>query len=266
MKPYLSVIIPAYNEAKRLPLTLIDINRHLSEVDCPYEIIVVDDGSKDATEEVVRRFSHLIKNLRLIDNKKNHGKGWVVRQGMLQAKGDIRLFTDADNSTSIDQFSKIIPYLKQGYDIVIGSRDIEGAKLIPPQSWYKRLAGDIGNLIIQFLLLPGMWDTQCGFKAFTKEAALKIFSLMKINRWAFDVEALALAKKLGYKIKEIPVVWVNDPFSSVKLMHYFHFFWEVLKIKWWVMTKKYEARNPKSEINSNNKNSNSKPVFRTFQF
>lgn len=110
MKPYLSVIIPAYNEAKSLPLTLIDINKHLSDVDYSYEIIVVDDGSKDATEEVVRRFSHLMKNLRLIDNKQNHGKGWVVRQGMLEAKGEIRLFTDADNSTSIDQFSKMIPF------------------------------------------------------------------------------------------------------------------------------------------------------------
>lgn len=239
MKPYLSVIIPAYNEAKRLPLTLIDIDRHLSRLDYPYEIVVVDDGSKDATEEVVRRFSHLIKNLRLINNKENHGKGWVVRQGMLQAKGEIRLFTDADNSTSVDQFSKMIPYLKEGYDIIIGSRDIKGAKLVPPQPWHKRLAGDIGNLIIQILLLPGMWDTQCGFKAFSEKAALKIFPLMKISRWAFDVEALVLAKKLGYRIKEIPVVWVNDPFSRVKLSSYFQVLLEVFKIKWWTITNKY---------------------------
>ena len=246
MKPYLSVIIPAYNEAKRLPLTLIDIDRHLSRLDYPYEIVVVDDGSKDATEEVVRRFSHLIKNLRLINNKENHGKGWVVRQGMLQAKGEIRLFTDADNSTSVDQFSKMIPYLKEGYDIIIGSRDIKGAKLVPPQPWHKRLAGDIGNLIIQILLLPGMWDTQCGFKAFSEKAALKIFPLMKISRWAFDVEALVLAKKLGYRIKEIPVVWVNDPFSAVKASSYIHFFWEVIKIKWWIISNKYEIGSTKS--------------------
>ncbi len=245
-KPYLSIIIPAYNEFKRLPLTLTDINKHLADVDFSYEILVVDDGSKDATEDVVRRFSHLIKNLRLIDNKQNHGKGWVVRQGMLEAKGEIRLFTDADNSTSIDQFNNMIPYLKEGYDVVIGSRDIKGAKLVPPQPWHKRLAGDIGNLIIQILLLPGMWDSQCGFKAFTEEAAEKIFPLMKINRWAFDVEALALAKKLGYKIKEIPVVWVNDPESKVKLSGYINFFSEVLKIKWWFMTGKYKISKIKS--------------------
>ena len=242
MKPYLSIIIPAYNETKRLPLTLMDIEKRLSDFDFSYEILVVDDGSKDATEEVVKRFSHLIKNLRLIDNKENHGKGWVVRQGMLEAKGEIRLFTDADNSTSIDQFNNMLPYLKQGYDVVIGSRDVKGAKLVPPQAWYKRLAGNIGNLLIQILLLPGMWDSQCGFKAFTEEAAEKIFPLMKIDRWAFDVEALSLAKKLGYKIKEMPVVWVNSLESKVKLSGYINFFSEVLKIKWWMIIGKYNLK------------------------
>ena len=153
--PYLSVIIPAYNEAKRLPLTLIDIDKHLKSADFSYEIIVVNDGSRDATPEVVERLSHLIDNLRLI-NQKNTGKGGAVKRGMLEAKGDIRLFTDADNSTSIDQFSKMIPYLNDGYGVVIASRDIEGSQLIPPQPWHKRLMGNLGNLFIQTLLLPGM--------------------------------------------------------------------------------------------------------------
>ena len=238
MKPFLSVIIPAYNEAKRLSLTLVDINKHLSVVDYPYEIIVVDDGSEDATAEVVKRLSHLLKNLRLIENKGNHGKGWVVRQGMLEAKGQWRLFMDADNATSVDQFQKMIPYLPH-YQIIIGSRGIKGAKLIPPQPFYRRWLGNIGNLIIQFLLLPGFWDTQCGFKCFSEEAAEKIFQLTKINRWAFDVEALALGRKLGYKIKEIPVVWVNDPHSKVKVSSYFQTFLEVLKIRWrlWLKIK-----------------------------
>ena len=245
MKPYLSVIIPAYNEAKRLPLTLVDIDKHLSEIGFPYEIVVVNDGSKDQTAEIVRRFSHLMKNLRLIDNKENHGKGWVVRQGMLESEGAVRIFTDADNSTSIDQFSKMLPYLpspsgEEGkFDIVVGSRDIPGAKLIPPQPWYKRIAGNAGNIIIQILLLPKMWDTQCGFKAFTAESAQKIFSISKIDKWAFDVEALSLAKEMGYKVKEIPVVWVNNPFSKVKLSSYVKFLWEVVKIKWWLVRGKY---------------------------
>lgn len=230
MKPFLSVIIPTYNEAKRLPLTLIDVDRHLSAVSYNYEIIVADDGSKDATIDIVKRLHHLIKNLRIIENEKNHGKGWVVRQGMLEAKGQWRLFMDADNATTVDQFQKMIPYLSE-YQIVIGSRDVKGAKLMPPQPFYKRLLGNVGNLVIQILLLPGLWDTQCGFKCFSEEAAEKIFRLVKTNRWAFDVEALVLGKKFGYKIKEIPVVWVNDIHSKVKSSAYFQFLWEVLKIR-----------------------------------
>ncbi len=238
-KPYLSVIIPAYNEAKRLPLTLIDIDKHLKNSDFSYEIIVVNDGSKDATLEIAQRFSHLIKNFKII-NQENTGKGGAVKRGMLEAKGKIRLFTDADNSTSIDQFNKMILYLNEGYNVVIGSRDVNGSQLIPPQPWHKRIAGNLGNLFIQVLLLPGIWDTQCGFKAFTEEAAEKIFPLIKIHRWGFDVEILALAKKMGYKIKEIPVVWVNSPFSHVSAAAYLQVLWEVVKIKWWIITNSYK--------------------------
>lgn len=245
MKPYLSVIIPAYNEARRLSLTLIDIDKHLSKDDFLYEIIVVDNNSTDATPEIVRRFSRLIKNLRLIEYKVP-GKGGAVKNGMLEAKGEIRLFMDADNATTVDQFRKMIPYFPakggEGYDIVIGSRDIEGAQLIPPQPWYKRLAGNLGNLFIQFMLLPGIWDTQCGFKAFTEEAAEKIFPLLKTFRFGFDVEVLALAKKMGYKIKEIPVVWVNNPFSKVGPFTYIQVLWEVVKIKWWIIMNKYKLK------------------------
>lgn len=238
VKPYLSVIIPAYNETKRLPLTLIDIDKHLKKADFSYEIIVVNDGSKDATAEIVERFSHLIENLKLI-NQKNTGKGGAVKKGMLEAKGEIRLFMDADNSTSIDQFNKMMPYFNEGYSVVIASRDIEGSQLIPPQPWYKRMVGNMGNIFIQILLLPGMWDTQCGFKAFTEEATKKIFPLIKINRWGFDVEILALAKKMGYKVKEIPVVWINNPFSTVKTSAYLQVLWEVVKIRYWLITNKY---------------------------
>lgn len=241
MKPYLSVIIPAYNEAKRLPLTLVDIDKHLKNTDFSYEIIVVDNNSTDATSEIVKRFSHLIENLKLIECP-IPGKGVAVKKGMLEADGKIRLFMDADNSTSIDQFNKMIPYFNEGFQIVIGSRDIEGAKLTPPQPWHKRIAGNLGNLFIQFMLLPGIWDTQCGFKAFTEEAAEKIFPLIKIGRWGFDVEILALAKKFGCKIKEIPVVWVNNPFSRVKASAYIQVLLEVIKIKWWIMNNKYEIR------------------------
>jgi len=237
-KPYLSVIIPAYNEAARLPLTLVDIDRHLSQADFSYEILVVNGGSTDNTAEIVERFSHLIAHLRLV-NMENLGKGGAVKKGMLEARGEYRLFTDADNSTSIDQFQNMIPYFKEGYAVVIGSRDVRGAKLLPPQPWYRRLLGDLGNLFIQALVLPGIWDTQAGFKCFTEEAALKIFPLQRINGWGFDVEILALAKLLGFRIKEIPITWVNDPHSKVNAMAYFQVLFDTMRIRYWLWRKSY---------------------------
>lgn len=239
MRPYLSVIIPAYNEAKRLPLTLIDVHKHLSRADFTYEIIIVDNNSADGTKEIAERLSHLLGNIEVIECK-NQGKGAAVQKGMLAACGSIRLFMDADNSTTIDQFYKMIPYFREGYKVVIASRDIEGAKLIPPQPWYKRIGGNVGNLVIQALLLPGIWDTQCGFKAFTAEAALKIFPLLKIRHWGFDAEALSLAREFNCDIKEIPAVWVNNPFSKVKASAYLEVLWEVVKIRWWLWTGSYK--------------------------
>lgn len=239
-RPYLSVIIPAYNEAKRLPLTLIDVDKHLEDQEYSYEILVVNDGSTDNTAEIVNRLIPLIENLKLIDNKENKGKGAVVRQGMLCAKGTWRLFMDADNSTSVVEFNKMVPYFKDGYEVVIGSRDVKGSRTVPAQPWYRRMLGNMGNLFIQILLLRGIWDTQCGFKCFSDEAAEKVFNLTKIDRWGFDVEALALAKKLGYKIKEMPVFWVNDIRSHVGASAYLQVLWEVVKVRWWLWRKSYK--------------------------
>jgi len=240
-KPYLSVVIPAYNEAKRVPATLLDIDKKLSSAKYPYEILVVNDGSKDKTADVVRSFVKTVKNLKLAHFEVNRGKGAVVRDGMLMAEGEYRVFTDADNSTSIDHFNKMVPWFEKGYDVVICSRAHKESKLDPPQPWYRQLPGKVGNLIIQFFLLPGLWDTQCGFKAFTAEAAERVFRLSKINGWGFDVETLALAKHFGYKIKEIPVVWVNDPHSHVRASAYLKVLIETLKIRWWLWTGKYKG-------------------------
>lgn len=240
--PYLSVIIPAYNEVKRLPLTLIDIDKRLDKAKYSYEILVVNDGSTDGTAEAVERLASIIKTIRLIDNKENRGKGAAVKQGMLDAQGDYRLFTDADNSTTIDQFDKMIPYFKDGYHVVIGSRDVKGAELHPPQPWYKVFLGNIGNLIIQVLLLPGIWDTQCGFKCFSREASLKIFPLQRINGWGFDVEILSLAKDFGYKIKEVPVVWINDIRSKVNSKAYLQVLIETFKVRLWLWRDIYKIK------------------------
>lgn len=240
---YLSVVIPAYNEEKRITKTLKAISSYLERQPYSYEIIVANDGAKDATADVVRDVMNEISNLRLVDRKENKGKGFTVREGMLSAKGRIRLFTDADNSTDISYFEKMRPFFDKGYDVVISSRDskdAQGAGQEVPQSWLKRLMGNLGNLYIQILAVPGIWDTQNGFKAFRDHAAKEIFSRAMINRWAFDVEALALARKLGYKIGIIPVRWKNDPHSHVSMMSYFRTLFDTAKIRWNLIRKKYD--------------------------
>lgn len=228
----LSVIIPAYNEAERLPSTLKAVDEYLGRQPYEYEILVVNDGSKDNTADVVLKAAASIKNLRLVDRKENRGKGYSVKQGMLAATGDFRLFMDADNSTSVDQIEKMWPEFEKGFEVIIGSRDIKGAELPVPQSWVRRRLGDIFNLIVQTISgLWGMWDTQCGFKGFTRKAAEELFSRATIARWAFDVEILVLAKKRTYKIQEIPVRWVNDPNSRVKFFGMVKMLLEVLKIR-----------------------------------
>ncbi len=240
---HLSVIIPAYNEEKRLPSTLKEIDSYLKNQDYDYEILVVNDGSTDGTAELVREMK--IKGLRLIDNKENKGKGGVVRQGMMEAEGNYRLFTDADNSTSIDHIEKMWPLFSQGKEIVIGSRDskdAKGARQAEPQSFLRRLLGNLGNLLIQLVAVPGIWDTQCGFKAFTSGAVLNLFPKQKIDRWGFDIEILFLARIKGYKNKIgiIPVYWINDPDSKVGLKGYLQVFKELFQIRIYHLKGEYK--------------------------
>ena len=243
-QPYLSIIVPAYNEAERIPKTLVAMDKALESAEYSYEILVVNDGSKDGTADAVRNMVPLIKNLKLIDAKVNLGKGGAVRQGMLLASGNVRLFTDADNSTSIDHFNAMMPLFKQGADVVIGSRAIRGATLDPPEPLFRRIAGKGLNLAVQALLIPGIWDTQCGFKAFTAEAAENIFKYVTINGWGFDVEVLSLARKMGYSIKEIPVHWVNDARSHVHMSAGLQFLRDIVKIRIRLWRGSYETGRP----------------------
>ena len=239
----LSVIIPAYNEEKRLYNTLKEIDKYLLGQNYDSEIIVVSDGSTDKTANVVREAMKTIKNLRLIDNKQNKGKGFVVRQGMLEAKGEFRLFTDADNSTTIDHIEKFWPYFEEGFDIVIGSRVVKGAVLDPPQSWFRRQTGRAFRLLTN--IFTGLWeikDTQCGFKCFTKRSVEDIFPRCRIDRFSFDVEMLVIAKLLGYKIKEVPIRWVNDPHSKVKLKNMVKMGLDLVKIKANLIKGLYEKK------------------------
>src|SRR3989344_4197852 len=211
---HLSVIIPAYNEERRLPKTLKAIDDYLRSQDYDSEIVVVSDGSQDKTAQVSKELG--ILNLRVIENKENHGKGYVVRQGMLEAKGDFRIFMDADNSTTVNHVERMWPRFGEGSDVVICSRDHKDSVIPTPQSFSRRMLGDLFNVGVVQLIggLWGMWDTQCGVKGFTAKAAQDIFSRSVIDRWAFDVEALVIAKKLGYRVTEVPVLWINDAESK----------------------------------------------------
>ncbi len=228
---YLSVVIPAYNEEQRLPKTLTSVLKYLNKQSYTWNVAVVDDGSKDKTADIVRAANLVDSRVRLMQYGENRGKGFAVRYGMTRAKGNYRLFMDADNSTTIDHFEKFLPILIQGFDIVIGSRDVRGATIAVHQSWIKERLGALGNLWIQLWAVPGIWDTQAGFKVFSGQAASDIFPLLTIDRWGFDVEALAVARRLGYKISEQPIHWVNDPNSKVSTRAYLDVLKEVVQVR-----------------------------------
>ena len=234
---YLSVVVPAYNEEKRILNTLISVRDYLLKQPYDWEVLILSDGSRDKTDEIAAKFSSENKNFRLVAMKKNYGKGYVVKQGMLEAKGDFRLFMDADNSVTIDHLEKFWPWLKKGYDVVIGSIEIEGAEIFEHAQWYRRWLGHLSKYLIR--LITGLWeihDTQRGFKLFIAKAAGDIFPRIKINRFGFDFEVLALAKKKGYKIKEVPVVWSNPGESKVNLKSYFATLKELIKVRWYLWT------------------------------
>lgn len=237
----ISVIIPAYNEAKRITPTIKSVVEYLEKLNKNrYEIIVVLDGSKDNTLKVVSKLAKKYKAIQIIDNKINRGKGSVVRQGILASKGEYVLFMDADNSTHIDELDKILPVMKQGVDIVVGSRDMHGSKVEIRQARYKEILGDLGNLWIQLLLVGGIKDTQCGFKVFAGDKARHIFSKLNMKGWSFDIELLALARYFGYSIKEMPVIWYNDDNSHVKARDYIHVLIDTIIIKYRLLIGYYK--------------------------
>ncbi|MDP2604073.1 MAG: glycosyltransferase family 2 protein [Deltaproteobacteria bacterium] len=239
---YISVVVPADNEAERLPSTLRRLHNYLAGGCLSYEILVLLDGPTDSTRDVLRSLSAEIHQVRIIDRAVNRGKGFTVREGMLEARGRIRLFTDADNSTDIAHFDRMKPSFDEGCDLVIASRnpkDVAGACQTVPQRWYKRSIGKLGNLLVQRVAVPGIWDTQCGFKAFRAEAAEPIFSRLTIDRWGFDIEVLALARALNYKIGIIPAHWINDDQSHVKLPDYLRVLRDTFKVRANLLMGKY---------------------------
>jgi len=239
MSIYLSVVIPAYNEEKRLPPTLKEVVEYLKKQNFSWEVLVVNDGSSDNTAKVVAEFAQSHPNVRLIDNKTNQGKGAVVKQGMLEAKGEWRLFMDADNSTPISEVEELWPFIKD-YEVIIGSRYVQGSKITEKQPFIRRFISRAGNILIQLLILPGIQDTQCGFKMFSQKATETVFPKQRFMRWSFDMEILAIAKRAGFKIKEVPVVWRNAPQSKLKAVKAaLRTLKDLLLIKWNLLTGKY---------------------------
>lgn len=251
--PLLSIVIPAYNEEQRLGKTLTESFNYLAAQDYTSEIIVVDDGSSDRTVEVANGFQSRASEktkLSVLKNPGNRGKGYAVRNGMLHANGEIHLFFDADLATPLDQIPKVIqPILNGEYDVVFGSRALNEAVIEVEQSFLRQLRGRGGNLIIQTLTGMKVKDTQCGFKAFRRQASQAVFPLQQIEGFGFDPETLFIANKQGWRWKEMPVVWRHIEGSKVTMLSAtISVLTEVFKIRWNDLTGKYDSQKVAEEV------------------
>jgi len=237
-----SIIIPAYNESSRIRPTLDELLRYLQEKNWDAEILVVNDGSRDDTAEIVREYGKFHPHVLLLENPGNRGKGYSVRNGMLHARGDLCLFTDADLSSPISEAPKLFDAIAADADVAIGSRWLCSDLQTERQPFYRQAFGRIFNLILRVFLGLNFADTQCGFKAFRREAAQRIFPLQKIERWGFDPEILFLARRLGFAVTEVPVVWAHSQGTRLHpLRDGLRMFAEVLRIRWNAITGAYSA-------------------------
>ena len=226
----LSLILPAYNEEKRLDECMAKVAGYLASRNDPIEVILVENGSSDRTYEMACGYAERYPWLKVLQEKKP-GKGNAVRRGMLEARGKYRMFADVDFSMPVSEVDHFIPPTLSGYQVAIGSREVKGAVRYnePPR---RHFTGRVFNLIVRILAVPGIHDTQCGFKCFSAEAAEKLFRLQRIDGWAFDAEVLFIAQHLGYQIIEVPVQWYYDGNSKINVIRdSFKMFRELLQIR-----------------------------------
>jgi glycosyltransferase involved in cell wall biosynthesis len=237
-----SIVIPAYNESSRLEATLEKVLAYVRERGWDAEVIVVNDGSRDNTAELVRAFAGRDSRLRLVENPGNRGKGYSVRHGMLEAQGDVVVFSDADLSSPIEEMPKLLEALAAGADIAIGSRWLRAELQTQRQSLLRQIFGRVFNLLLRIILGLRFKDTQCGFKAFTRRAAQTILPLQRIERWGFDPEILFLARKFGFRVDEVPVLWGHSGDTRIHpLLDGARMFQEMLRIRWYDLTGKYDG-------------------------
>jgi len=238
-----SIVIPAFNEGRRITATLDKVLAHIAREKWAAEILVVNDGSSDDTAEIVRRYEQNNPAIRLVENPGNRGKGYSVRNGMLNANGEVLLFSDADLSSPIYEAGKLFEAIEAGADVAIGSRWIDSRLQTERQPLYRQLFGRIFNLLNRIILGLGYKDTQCGFKAFTRTSADTIFPRQKIERWGFDPELLFLANKFKLTVREVPVEWAHEGGSKINpVVDGFKMFIEMLRIRWNDLSGKYRNK------------------------
>jgi dolichyl-phosphate beta-glucosyltransferase len=239
-QPQYSIVVPAYNERARIGGTLEQVLRHLREQKWNAEVVVVNDGSRDGTAGFVSQFAVDHPEVRLIENPGNQGKGYAVRNGVLNARGKVILFTDADLSSPITEAEKLFTALEKGAEVAIGSRWLDPSLQFQRQPLKRQIMSRAFNLFTRAVLTFPYHDTQCGFKAFTQRAAKMIFPLQKVNRWGFDAEIIYLAHHLKLEVAEVPVAWGNDERSKVHPWRDgFHMGVDTLKIRWMSLTGGY---------------------------
>src|ERR1700757_1055403 len=242
LEPTYSIVIPAYNESARLAASLEKVLAYVHAQGWDAEVIVVNDGSRDNTAEIIREFAAKDPIVKLLDNPGNRGKGYSVRSGMLHAQGQVLLFSDADLSAPIEQAPKLLQALEAGADIAIGSRWVRDETQAQRQPLHRQLFGRVFNLLLRMSLGLQFADTQCGFKAFKRAAAEAIFPLQKIERWGFDPEILFLARKLGYKVEEVPVLWGHSGDARINpVIDGARMFQEMLRGRWFSLAGEYDT-------------------------
>jgi dolichyl-phosphate beta-glucosyltransferase len=238
--PTLSIIIPAYNESARIGPALEQVLACIHERNWQAEVIVVNDGSRDDTAEIVRGFAAQDPIVRLVENPTNRGKGYSVRNGVLHGTGKIIMFTDADLSSPIEETERLLDSIKKGADIAIGSRWLDRGRQTKHQPWYRQLFGRCFNAVTRLVMGLPFADTQCGFKAFRRDAAHTIFQLQRIDRWGFDPELLFIALKRGYTVEEVPVTWGHDDRSRLSYLNDgIKMLQELMYVRWNAMTGVY---------------------------
>ena len=217
-RPRWSVVIPAFDEARRLPRYLAEIVTYFDGRNEPYEVLIVDDGSTDGTQDAVAPMVRAHESVRVLRQDRNEGKGASVRRGMLAARGDYRLFTDADGATPIGEVKRLETALMGGAEVVVGSRALPDPSVSVVARRHRVVAGRVFSWVVRRLVLPGIADSQCGFKAFTAKAAVDLFERLRTPGFGFDVELLFLARASGYRIAEVPVNWADQPGSKVRVL------------------------------------------------